>query len=124
MKKIIALVILVLCLPQLSIAQEIDFLRLENYLKTEMSANQIPGLAVGVIKEGKIVFCKGFGKSGRKASPVTAESPFLLASLTKSFTGMAISQLENQGKLSQRTILRGVCSPTNPGPSRYVIHLF
>jgi len=99
MKKIIALAILVLCLPQLSIAQEIDFLRLENYLKTEISANQIPGLAVGVIKEGKIVFCEGFGKSGRKASPVTAESPFLLASLTKSFTGMAISQLENQGKL-------------------------
>lgn len=64
-----------------------------------MSSNQIPGLAIGIIKEGKIVFCEGFGKSGRKDSQVTAESPFLLASLTKSFTGLAISQLELRGKL-------------------------
>ncbi len=64
-----------------------------------MSANQIPGLAIGVIKEGKIVFCKGFGESGKKASQVTADSPFLLASLTKSFTALAISQLESQGKV-------------------------
>jgi len=99
MIKIIALFVLVFSFPPLSIAQEIDFRELEDYLKKEMSANQIPGLAIGVIKEGKIVFCKGFGESDKKASQVTADSPFLLASLTKSFTALAISQLESQGKV-------------------------
>ena len=62
--------------------------------------NSIPGLAVGVVKEGEVVYTGGFGladpKTGRK---VTADSLFHLASVSKTFTATAIMQLAEKGNL-------------------------
>ena len=99
MKKASYLSLLVVLLPQFIFGQEIDFNRLDDYLKNEMSSYQIPGLAVGIIKDGEIIYCKGFGSNVGDKHQVNAESPFVLASLTKSFTGLAISQLESHGQL-------------------------
>ncbi len=100
-KKINILVIICgLMISNHVIAQEIDFSELEKYINHEMAANQIPGLAVGVVKKGEIIYSKGFGITGAAGNTVTANSPFVLASLTKSFTALAISQLEAKGQLS------------------------
>ncbi|MDN5211246.1 serine hydrolase domain-containing protein [Fulvivirgaceae bacterium BMA12] len=100
-KKINILVILGwLMISHKVFAQEIDFSELEKYINHEMTANQIPGLAIGVVKEGKIIYSKGFGITNAEGNPVTIDSPFVLASLTKSFTALAIMQLEAKGRLS------------------------
>jgi len=99
MKKSLYITFLVALLPQIIFGQEVDLNKLDDYLKKEMYSCQIPGLAVGIIKDGEIVYCKGFGKNIGNNSHITDESPFMLASLTKSFTGLAISQLESQGRL-------------------------
>ena len=91
---------LVALLPPILVGQEIDVQQLDTYLQQEMNSCQIPGLAVGIVQDGEIMYCKGFGKNVGDHAPITAETPFMLASLTKSFTALAISQLESQGKLS------------------------
>lgn len=99
MKKASYLSLLIVLLPQFIFGQEIDLNRLDDYLKNEMAIYQIPGLAVGIVHDGEIIYCKGFGNNVGDNYQVNAESPFMLASLTKSFTGLAISQLESQGRL-------------------------
>lgn len=99
MKKANFLSLLFGLLSQYGFGQEIDLIRLDDYLKNEMSIYQIPGLAIGIVHDGEIIYCKGFGYNVGDNQQLNAESPFMLASLTKSFTGLAISQLESQGRL-------------------------
>lgn len=100
MKAIIFILSLVALRPPILIGQKIDLHQLDSYLQREMNSCPIPGLAVGIVRDGDIVYCKGFGKNVGDQASITADSPFVLASLTKSFTALAISQLESQGKLS------------------------
>ena len=65
-----------------------------------MTKNQVPGAAVGVVKDGKLVYTKGFGVTELGSDPpVTPESVFFMASIAKSVTGMAIMQLVEEGKI-------------------------
>ncbi len=65
-----------------------------------MEAAKIPGLAVAVIKDDYILI-KGFGvKDLKTMEPVDGKTLFELGSCSKSFTALAISILEKQGKLS------------------------
>ncbi len=59
-----------------------------------------PGLAVGIVKDGKVVFAEGFGKRDvEKSLPVTSKTRFILGSTTKAFTTMAMGILVDDGKL-------------------------
>jgi CubicO group peptidase (beta-lactamase class C family) len=60
-----------------------------------------PGVAVSVIEGTKVVFRKGYGLANLASNtPIRPETTFELASVTKQFTGVAISILHDQGKLS------------------------
>jgi len=60
-----------------------------------------PGAAVAVIKDGKVVYQKGFGCANLEYGiPITAKTVFDIASVAKQFTGMAVAMLAEQGKLS------------------------
>ena len=64
-------------------------------------ANGIPGGAAAIVKDGEIVAADGFGYRNRDAQlPMTAHTVLPLCSLTKSFTGVAVMQLVDSGKLS------------------------
>jgi CubicO group peptidase (beta-lactamase class C family) len=59
-----------------------------------------PGLAILVVKDGKVVQKKGFGMANLEySSPITPSTVFDIASLSKQFTGMAISMLIEQGSI-------------------------
>jgi CubicO group peptidase (beta-lactamase class C family) len=63
-------------------------------------ASKAPGLAIGIVVGGEAVYAKGFGLrdvEGKK--PFTPDTPFPIASVTKSFTAMAILKLRDEGKL-------------------------
>jgi len=60
----------------------------------------LPGLAIGIVKEGEIVYAKAFGyKSNETGEPVTIQSLFHMASVSKPFVATAIMQLVEQGKI-------------------------
>ena len=61
---------------------------------------QVPGVAVGVVKDGKLIYAKGYGvrKLGENVA-VTPDTRFGIASNTKAFTATALSMLVEEGKL-------------------------
>jgi CubicO group peptidase (beta-lactamase class C family) len=60
-----------------------------------------PGVAVGVILGGKLVLVRAYGYADIDArTPITADTAFDLASVSKQFAAMAIMLLEEDGKLS------------------------
>ena len=61
----------------------------------------VPGVAVAIVKDGKVVLAKGYGvrKQG-EAAPVTAQSLFRIASNTKAFTSAALAMLVDEHKLN------------------------
>lgn len=76
------------------------FASLESYVEQARQDWQVPGVAVGVIREGKVVYAKGFGvREAGKAPRVDAHSLFQIGSLTKAFTATALALLVDEGKL-------------------------
>ena len=73
----------------------------DGWMPAQMNAFHIPGGAVSVVQEGRLLFAKGYGYANvvlRK--PVVAESTlFRLASVSKLFVWTAVMQLVEQGKL-------------------------
>jgi CubicO group peptidase (beta-lactamase class C family) len=72
----------------------------EALLRREMRERGIPGLQAAVVRRGKIVLLKSFGVADVQNSvPVTDKSVFAINSCTKAFTGVAIMQLVEEGKI-------------------------
>ncbi len=60
----------------------------------------VPGLALGIVVEGEVVFAKGFGKRNiEKDLPVTPKTLFAIGSTTKAFTTFVMGTLVDEGKL-------------------------
>jgi CubicO group peptidase (beta-lactamase class C family) len=72
-----------------------------DYTFRELQRRDTPGAAVAITHEGKVVYLKGFGAANLEYGiPVTPQTVFDIASLSKQFTGMAIAMLVEQGKIS------------------------
>ena len=68
-------------------------------LRSEMEAQRIPGLALGIVHGDRIVHVRGFGQVEESGPGVTPQTPFLIGSVTKSFTALAIMQLSEAGRV-------------------------
>jgi CubicO group peptidase (beta-lactamase class C family) len=74
--------------------------KIRSYIDTSMKVWGTPGLAVGIVKDGKVILAEGFGKRDvEKNLPVTPKTRFILGSTTKAFTTMAMGILVDEGKL-------------------------
>lgn len=74
--------------------------RVDEFIKNEMSTRQIPGLAFAVIDNGKVTMKRGYGLANVETdTPMTTDSVFELASVTKPFTAMAVMMLVEGGKV-------------------------
>ncbi|MDN4608083.1 serine hydrolase domain-containing protein [Sporosarcina highlanderae] len=72
----------------------------EKYVNKVMKSEKIPGVAVAVSENGKVIYQKGFGtRDLETGEPVTPETIFGIASITKSFTALAIMKLIEDGKV-------------------------
>jgi CubicO group peptidase (beta-lactamase class C family) len=68
---------------------------------TGLIASDEPGAAVLVVKDGKVVFLRGYGVTDlRTLRRIDGRTNFRLASVTKQFTAMAVMLLVRDGKLS------------------------
>ncbi|WP_172370818.1 serine hydrolase domain-containing protein [Sporosarcina jiandibaonis] len=73
----------------------------EVYAKKLVEENHIPGVGVGINENGERLYEKGFGyRDVENGLEVTPETIFGIASMTKSFTCVAIMQLQEAGELS------------------------
>lgn len=67
----------------------------------------IPGVAAGIIKDGEIIYLKGFGSANLETgAQITPQTKFQLGELSKQFTTLAILVLEQQGKITQQEDIR------------------
>ncbi|MBB6130964.1 serine hydrolase [Mucilaginibacter lappiensis] len=81
-------------------AQVPSEIQIDSIAQRGMRLFQVPGLAVGIIKDGKLIYSKGFGvRSLRTQLPVTSKTLFGIASNTKAFTAAALGLLVDEGKL-------------------------
>jgi CubicO group peptidase (beta-lactamase class C family) len=85
---------------------EADFKRVDAYIESQLEEAKIPGVALAVIEGGKVVHLKGFGIADPTGRPVTPETPFILGSISKSFTALAIMQLVESGQIELDTPVR------------------
>ena len=75
--------------------------KLEGYVVRAMTESHVPGLSIALVKEGQVVYAKGFGaRNVEQNLPATADTLYGVGSCTKSFTALAIMQLAEEGKLS------------------------
>lgn len=78
---------------------QIDTEVIDNYVKQAMKDYDIPGMAVGIVKDNEILYVKGYGVADDEGRAVTPQTPFSIGSVSKSFTGLAIMQLVEEGKI-------------------------
>src|SRR5688572_20082682 len=73
---------------------------LDEYIASAVKDSEIPGLAIAIVKDGKVIVAKGYGvRELGKSEPVNEETIFDTASLTKSFTATAIASLVDEKKM-------------------------
>jgi len=61
---------------------------------------KVPGVAIAVVQDGKVVYAKGYGfRDVDNRLPVTTETQFPIGSITKSFTALAFAILKDEGKV-------------------------
>lgn len=74
---------------------------LDTYFEKQRKDWNIPGMAIAIVKDGKIIHSKGYGVRDTKSNqPVTNQTLFAIASNTKSFTTAALATLVDAGKIS------------------------
>ena len=76
-----------------------DFADIDAYVVAQMKDLRIPGLALAIVQGDQIVHLKAFGVADPSGRAVTPQTPFILGSLSKSFTALAIMQLVEQGQV-------------------------
>ena len=93
---LLLLLLSVACLAQDGVSTKID-----EYIRAEMQTQKIPGVALAVVKEGKISIARGYGLANVEHQvPVKPETIFQSGSTGKQFTATAVMMLVEEGKLS------------------------
>jgi CubicO group peptidase (beta-lactamase class C family) len=101
LKRATSTLFLVLLASTVCLAQDAFANKIEDYLRKEMQAQQIPGIALAVVKDGKIALARGYGFANVEHQvPVKPETIFQSGSTGKQFTATAIMMLMEEGKLS------------------------
>lgn len=87
MKSLLVLPLLLVSLSASAAMPEVD-----RYVQEKMADHLVPGLALVVIREGKVVHRRGFGELG-------TSDPIIIGSLSKAFTATAVMTLAEEGRI-------------------------
>ncbi len=78
-----------------------DVARLESFVLGKMSSTRIPGLSLAIVKDGRVVYSRGFGfRDVERGLAATSRTVYGIGSVTKSFTAIAVLKLVEEGRLS------------------------
>ncbi len=100
MRRVAALVLLLL--GPLAVGQAApsaaDLAAIDAFVVDRMRAHAIPGVALAITSGGEVVHARGFGDAGG-GQAMTADTPLYIGSIAKAFTGLAVMQLVEDGRL-------------------------
>ncbi|MEE3180647.1 MAG: serine hydrolase domain-containing protein, partial [Planctomycetota bacterium] len=92
MKIVKLLLFLVLLGPGLLQSADVDVEKLSAYISKARDDWGVPGLAVAIVKDGKLALARGYGsRELGKEKTVDADTLFAIASNSKAFTAAAIA---------------------------------
>ena len=74
--------------------------KIDTIVTDSLAKSGVPSASIAVVRDGKIVFAKAYGKQSESIVDARADAPYQIASISKQFTAAAILLLEDQGKLS------------------------
>ncbi|MBN1224711.1 MAG: serine hydrolase [Candidatus Aminicenantes bacterium] len=81
-------------------AKKVDLSGFPEFVKKLMDEWKVPGIAVTIVKDGKIIYAEGFGyRDVARKLPVTPKTLFAIGSTSKAFTATGMGILVDQGKL-------------------------
>ena len=81
-----------------SSSYELDTQTLDAYITGQMAKHGIQGISIAVTSGNNLLYLKGYGTAGQ-GRPMTPQTPMYIGSQSKSFTGLALAQLIEQGKI-------------------------
>ena len=80
-------------------ASDPRFAQIESFVRDEMAAQRIPGLALGIVEGDRIAYIRGFGSADDAGTEVTPRTPFIIGSVSKSLTALAVMQLVEANRI-------------------------
>ena len=95
--------VLVLALFTFGVNAQGNFIKdsLDAYVNREMKRWNLPGMAIAIVKDGKVIVMKGYGYANvADKIPVTENTVFQIASNSKAFTGTSLALLEHYKKIA------------------------
>lgn len=97
--RVLLLVLSIFLLISSASAQATD--QVDDFIQAQMRAQHIPGVALAVIKDGKVIKTRGYGLANVETNtPVTAETVFKIGSISKPIIAMGIMFLVEDGKIA------------------------
>jgi len=76
-----------------------EIAQVDKIVAEALAADQAPSASIAIVRDGKIVLAKAYGKAN-EGLPARTDLPYQIASNSKQFTAMALLLLEDEGKLS------------------------
>ena len=102
---------------------EVRIARLEGEVDAHRRAQSIPGLSAVVVRDGAVAWARGFGSADvERGVPATPDTPYRIASLTKTFTSMLLLRCVEQGRLDLDEPIRNYTAAI-PEPGATVRHV-
>ena len=72
---------------------------IDAYVREQMDRLHVPGASLAIVERDEIVHLRGFGRARPGGEPPSPQTPFLIGSLTKSFTALGVIQLVEGGEV-------------------------
>jgi CubicO group peptidase (beta-lactamase class C family) len=95
---LLGMLIVLMCQFKTDATQPTLEMKIDRFITHQMTTQRIPGLALAITYGNQVLHVKGYGKSNAQ-QPVTPQTQFSIASLSKSFTAIAVLQLVEAGKI-------------------------
>ncbi|NUS99650.1 MAG: beta-lactamase family protein [Sphingomonas sp.] len=81
--------------------EDVDYAAIDRRLRRLSEQRSMVGLAVGIVENGRITFLKGYGETeAGSGDPVTPETVFRWASVSKGVAGTMVAKLAEEGKVN------------------------
>lgn len=72
----------------------------DRYVREQMDRQHIPGLSLGIVKQGELVKAQGYGRADLESDvAATADTVYQIGSITKQFTAVAIMMLVEEARI-------------------------
>jgi CubicO group peptidase (beta-lactamase class C family) len=82
-----------------AVGDNASFEAIDAFVEEERNRLKIPGVSLAIVEGDRIVHLRGFGQARPGGKVPTPQTPFFIASLTKSFTALAVMQLVEAGMI-------------------------